>query len=157
MKQALSTLLLFFVSFYFSQTQLKVINADNKKPVPDASVYCDDNLLGKTSQNGILTFKTKCKKVDILANDFEDEEAAVSKEMLVSLKPTSEKTKSINRVTIADKSDPRALKILDELLKRYKENSPQSLDSYNFKSYSKISFYYCFLFSLKHNFQHLHR
>ncbi|OCW72229.1 DUF5686 family protein [Elizabethkingia anophelis] len=139
MKQALSTLLLFFVSFYFSQTQLKVINADNKKPVPDASVYCDDNLLGKTNQNGILTFKTKCKKVDILANDFEDEEAAVSKEMLVSLKPTSEKTKSINRVTIADKSDPRALKILDELLKRYKENSPQSLDSYNFKSYSKIS------------------
>jgi hypothetical protein len=40
---------------------------------------------------------------------------------------------------IADKSDPRALKILDELLKRHKENSPQSLDSYNFKSYSKIS------------------
>ena len=49
------------------------------------------------------------------------------------------KTKVSIRVTIADKSDPRALKILDELLKRYKENSPQSLDSYNFKSYSKIS------------------
>lgn len=93
MKQALSFLLLFFISFYFSQTQLKVINADNKKPVSDASVYCDDNLLGKTSREGTLTFKTKCKKVDILANDFEDEEATISKEMLVSLKPTSEKQK----------------------------------------------------------------
>ena len=29
--------------------------------------------------------------------------------------------------------------ILDELLKRYKENSPQSLDAYSFKSYNKIS------------------
>ncbi|AQX06556.1 hypothetical protein ATB99_14000 [Elizabethkingia meningoseptica] len=140
MKQTLFSFLFLFASaLYFSQSQLKVISNAHKTPIPDASVYCDDNLIGKTNKDGYLSFKTQCKKVDILANDFEDEEAVVKKEMEVVLKPTSEKTRSIRKITLADKSDPRALKMLDELLKKYKENSPQSLDSYKFKSYSKTS------------------
>lgn len=139
MKQALSTLFLFFFTIYFSQNQLHIISAKNEKPIYNASVYCDDNLLGKTDANGNLTFKTKCKKVEILANNFEDKETDVKKEMKVSLQPTSEKSGNIDRVLITDKSDAKALKILDEVNKRYKENSPKSLDSYDFKSYSKLS------------------
>jgi len=139
MKQTLSSLFLLIFAFSFSQTQLKIISSKNQKPIYNASVYCDDNLLGKTDANGNLTFKTKCKKVDILANNFEDKEAEVKKEMQISLKPSSEKTGNIDRIVLKDKSDARALKILDEVNKRYKENSPQSLDTYNFKSYSKIS------------------
>ncbi len=139
MRQTLSSLFLLIFVFSFSQTQLKIINSKNQKPIYNASVYCDDNLLGKTDTNGNLSFKTKCKKVDILANNFESEEADVKKLMQISLKPSSEKTGNIERIVLSDKSDPKALKMLDELLKRYKENSPKALESYNFKSYSKIS------------------
>ena len=95
--------------------------------------------LEKLTQMGNLTFKTKCKKVDILANNFEDKEAEVRKEMQISLKPSSEKTGNIDRIVLNDKSDAKALKILDEFNKNHKKNSPQALDSYQFKSYSKIS------------------
>ena len=139
MKQTLFSLFLFIFTFNFSQNQLKLVNSKNQKPIYNASVYCDDNLLGKTDANGNLTFKTKCKKVDILANNFEDKEVSVQKEMKVSLTPSKEKTGNIDKVILTDKSDAKALKILDEFNKNYKKNSPQALDSYQFKSYSKIS------------------
>ena len=59
--------------------------------------------------------------------------------MKVSLTPSKEKTGNIDKVILTDKSDAKALKILDEFNKNYKKNSPQALDSYQFKSYSKIS------------------
>lgn len=139
MKQILFSVFLFIFSIHFSQNQIKVISSQDKKPISKASVFCDDNLLGKTNDSGILNFKTKCKKVDVVADNFENEEAEVKKTMEISLKPSSEKTKNIEKIVIKDQSDPRALKILDELNKHYKDNSPQSLESYNFKSYSKIS------------------
>ena len=139
MKQTLSALFFLFFTLYFSQNQLQVINAKNQKAVYNAAVYCDDDLLGKTDANGKLTFKTKCKKVEIFANNFEDKEVSVQKEMKVSLTPSKEKTGNIDKVILTDKSDAKALKILDEFNKNYKKNSPQALDSYQFKSYSKIS------------------
>ena len=110
MKQTLSSLFLLIFTFSFSQIQLKIISSKNQKPIYNASVYCDDNLLGKTDANGNLTFKTKCKKVDILANNFVSEEADVKKIMQISLKPSSEKTGNIERIVLSDKSDPKALK-----------------------------------------------
>ena len=139
MKQTLSAIFLLFFTLYFSQNQLQVINTKNQKAVYNAAVYCDDDLLGKTDANGKLTFKTKCKKVEIFANNFEDKEVSVQKEMKVSLTPSKEKTGNIDKVILTDKSDAKALKILDEFNKNYKKNSPQALDSYQFKSYSKIS------------------
>ncbi|AZI69598.1 DUF5686 family protein [Cloacibacterium normanense] len=139
MKKTLSALFLLIFTLYFSQNQLQVINAKNQKAVYNAAVYCDDDLLGKTDANGKLTFKTKCKKVEIFANNFEDKEVSVQKEMKVSLAPSKEKTGNIDKVILTDKSDAKALKILDEFNKNYKKNSPQALDSYQFKSYSKIS------------------
>jgi hypothetical protein len=139
MTKLLSPLFLFFTVLFFGQTQLKVINKSNKEPIHNAAVYCDDELLGKTDFSGNLSFKTKCKKVEILASNFEDVLADVKKSMEVSMKPSSEKVGNIDKVIINDKSDLRALKILDEVNKRAKENSPKSLDTYNFKSYSKFS------------------
>ncbi len=139
MSKLLSTLFLFSAVFIFGQTQLKVINKSNKQPIHNAAVYCDDELLGKTDFNGNLSLKTKCKKVEILASNYEDVSVDVKKSMEVSMQPLSEKMDNIDKVIISDKSDPKALRILDEVNKRAKENSPKSLDSYNFKSYSKFS------------------
>lgn len=139
MTKNLSPLFLFFTVLYFGQTSLKVFSKTDKKPIRDAAVYCDDNLLGKTNFDGVLSFKTKCKKVEILASNFEDVTADVKKSMEVAMQPLSEKQSNIDKVVITDKSDPKALRVLDEVNKREKENSPKSLDTYNFKSYSKFS------------------
>lgn len=139
MTRLLFPLFLFFTGLFFGQTQLRVLNKSNKQPIPNAGVYCDDNLLGKTNQEGILSFKTKCKKIEILANNFGDVVADIKGSMEVSMQPLSEKRENIERIIITDKSDPRALKILDEVNRKAKENSPKSLDSYNFKSYTKFS------------------
>ncbi len=139
MTKLLSPLFLFFSALLFSQSEIKIFNKVSKQPVHNAAVYCDDDLLGKTDFNGHLSFKTKCKKVEILASNFEDALADVKKSMEVQMQPLSEKMDNIDRVVIQDKSDPRALRILDEVNKRAKENSPKSLDSYNFKSYTKFS------------------
>jgi hypothetical protein len=91
MSKLLSTLFLFSAVFIFGQTQLKVINKSNKQPIHNAAVYCDDELLGKTDFNGNLSLKTKCKKVEILASNFEDVSADVKKSMEISMQPLSEK------------------------------------------------------------------
>lgn len=139
MTKLLSSLLLFAVFFCFAQNQIKILNQKTQQPVTGAAVYCDDDLLGKTNIYGTLNFKTKCKKVEIIANNFEDAVVDVKKNMEVSLVPLSEKMSNIDKVIITNKSDDRALKILDEVNKREKENSPKSLESYDFKAYSKYS------------------
>lgn len=139
MTKLLSILSLFFTVLFFGQIQLKIFNKTDKKPIENAEAYCDDNLLAKSNSAGILSVKTKCKKVEILANNFEDISVDIKKTLEVGMHPLSEKTSNIDRVVITDQSDPKALKILDELHKRAKENTPKSLDSYHFKSYSKFS------------------
>ena len=139
MTKLLSPLFFFISILFFGQAQLKVLSKVDKKPIENASVYCEDNLLGKTDFEGKLSFKTKCKKVEILASNFDDVVVDVKKSMDVALIASSEKNNNIEKVIISDKSDPRALKILDELNKRAKDNSPKSLDTYNFKSYTKFS------------------
>ncbi|MDQ1162904.1 hypothetical protein QE422_003272 [Chryseobacterium sp. SORGH_AS 447] len=139
MTKFLTPLFLFFTVLFFGQNQLKVFSKADKRPISNAAVYCEDELLGKTDLNGILSFKTKCKKVEILASNFQDITADVKKSMEVMMQPLSEKMGNIDKVIIQDKSDPKALRILDEVNKRAKENSPKSLDSYNFKSYAKFS------------------
>lgn len=130
---------LFFTVLFFGQSQLKVLSKTDRKPIHNAAVYCEDELLGKTDLNGSISFKTKCKKIEILADNFQDVTADVKKSMEVSMQSLSEKMGNIDKIIIQDKSDPRALRILDELNKRAKENSPKSLDSYTFKSYTKFS------------------
>ncbi len=79
MTKLLSSVFIFLSVLFFAQTQLKVFNKNTKKPIENAAVYCDDNLLGKTNFDGVLSFKTKCKKVEILASNFEDVTVDVKK------------------------------------------------------------------------------
>lgn len=139
MKKLLSTFFALFAICVFGQIQFKILNKENKQPISNASIYCEDNLLGKTDTKGALTISTKCRKVEVLANNFDDAQFDVKKTNDYFLKPSSEKGSNIDKIVITDKSDPRALRILDELNKRAKQNSPKSLETYNFISYSKLS------------------
>ncbi len=134
-------LLLFSLLFttVFSQSKLTVLQAGSESPIFNATVYCGKNIVGKTNSQGVLEFKTKCKKVDVKATGFYESDVVVDKVMEISLTKVDPKTHSIETVMINDKSDPRALEILQKVNDNFKNNSPQSLDSYAFKSYEKIS------------------
>ena len=134
-------LLLFSLLFttVFSQSKLTVLQAGSESPIFNATVYCGKNVVGKTNSQGVLEFKTKCKKVDVKATGFYEGDVVVDKVMEISLTKVDPKAHSIETVMINDKSDPRALEILQKVNDNFKNNSPQSLDSYAFKSYEKIT------------------
>lgn len=134
------TFFLFTSTFLFSQSKLKVYSSDNQKPIKGAKVYCNDKLLGHTDENGLLNFTTKCTKVDVEANQFIGDEVVVDKTMEIALDKESSKTRDIEAVTLTNQSDPRALAILDKVFRSFKDNSPNALDSYSYKSYEKMSF-----------------
>ncbi|MDP2454045.1 MULTISPECIES: DUF5686 family protein [unclassified Kaistella] len=140
MKKHISILFLFLSLFFLGQSKITVLKTGERSPIPNASVFCKGKTLGKTNNEGTLTFKTKCKRVDIKANGFYEDEAVVDKIMEIGLSKIDPKTQSIEAIIIADKSDPRALAILQKVNDNFKNNSPHSLDSYSFKSYEKISF-----------------
>lgn len=123
----------------FSQSKITVFSAGNRAPLGDASVTCNNKFLGKTNAQGVLQFRTNCNKVNVKAPGFFEDEAVVDKVMEITLSKSDPKTQSIQGVLIDDKSDPLALEILRKVNDNYKNNSPQSLDSYSFKSYEKIS------------------
>jgi hypothetical protein len=50
-----------------------------------------------------------------------------------------EKEKNIDEVVISNRSDPKALEILKKYRENYQQNHPNQLQSYGFKSYSKVS------------------
>ena len=129
----------FFILLLFGQSKITVLKAGERTPINNAAVSCNGKLLGKTNAAGILNFKSKCKKVDVKAAGFYEDEAVVDRVMELTLSKVDPKTQSIEGVIISDKSDPRALDILRKVDELYKDNSPQSLDSYAFKSYEKIS------------------
>ena len=134
------TFFLFTTTFLFSQSKLKVYSSDNQKPIKGAKVYCNDKLLGHTDENGLLNFTTKCTKVDVEANQFIGDEVVVDKTMEIALDKESSKTRDIEAVTLTNESDPRALAILNKVFRSFKDNSPNALDSYSYKSYEKMSF-----------------
>lgn len=133
--------LLFSIIFLniFGQSKITVIKAGEGTPISNATVMCNSKNLGKTNALGVLNFRTKCKNINIKADGFYEEDAVVDKVMEVALSKVDPKMQSIEAVIIADKSDPRALQILQKVNDNYQKNSPQSLDSYSFKSYEKIS------------------
>ncbi|REC50398.1 DUF5686 family protein [Chryseobacterium pennipullorum] len=139
MKKIFVLLLSFGYFSVFSQSKMIVRSSGDQSPVSGATVSCNNKVLGKTDATGTLNFKTKCKKVEISANGFQEEDAVVDKVMEVFLPKADPNVKNIQAIVLEDKSDPRALEILRKVNENYKQNSPQSLDSYSYKSYEKIS------------------
>lgn len=123
----------------FSQSKITVLKVGERTPIANATVSCDNKNLGKTNFAGQLEFRTRCKKVNVKAPGYYEDEAVVDKVMEISLSKADPKTQSIEGVLIDDNSDPLALAILQKVNENYKINSPQSLDSYTFKSYEKIA------------------
>ena len=139
MKRNLSIFSLFLVIITFAQSKITVLSAGNRSPIANATISCNKKFLGKTNTQGSLQFRSTCKKVNVNAPGFYEDEAVVDKVMEITLSKFDPKTQSIQGVVIDDKSDPLALAILRKVNDNYKNNSPQSLDSYSFKSYEKIS------------------
>jgi len=131
---------LFYTSLFFSQSTLTVYRSDNQKPIKGAKVYCNDRLLGQTNEKGIVTFTTKCPKVDVEIDNYIGDEVVVDKVMEIGLDRDNIKANEIQGVVLTNESDPRALAIIDKVFKSFKDNSPNSLDSYSYKSYEKMSF-----------------
>lgn len=135
-------LLLFSISFslLYSQSTLTVTRSDNQKPIKGATVSCNGRILGRTNDKGITTFKTKCPKVDVEIDNYIGDEVVVDKVMELALDRDNIKSTQIEGVVLTNQTDPRALAIIDKTFKRFKENSPNALDSYSYKSYEKMSF-----------------
>jgi hypothetical protein len=140
MKKCLFALLFFISLAVFGQSKITVFSTSDRVPLANAEIFCNQKLAGNTDKNGVLNFKTKCRKVSVKASGYYEDDVVVDKIMEVALSKTDPKTQSIEGVIIAYKSDPRALAILKKVNDNYKTNSPKSLDSYSFKSYEKISF-----------------
>ncbi len=139
MKQLLSFLLSLLFLNVAAQSKITVLKAGEGTPITNATVSCNKKILGKTNAQGVLQFRTKCKKVDVKAPGYYEDEAVVDQVMEIALSKADPKTQSIEAVIINDKSDPLALEILQKVNDNYQNNSPQSLESYSFKSYEKIS------------------
>lgn len=131
--------LLFSSVLHYSQVRIVVKNAENKNIISNAEISCDGKIIGNTNSAGILEFSTKCKSIEIAASGFYRDDALVEKNMEVFLTRIDPKMQNIQTIILDDKSDPKALAILDKVLEKYPENSPKSLDSYSYKSYEKIS------------------
>lgn len=140
MKKGISVIFLLVFIFGFSQSRITVFNEDDYKPIADAEILCNNIVLGKTDADGFLEFKTKCRDIQIKADGFYTENIEVEKSMSVSLIRNSSRITAIETVILHDKSDPEALEILRKVEKFFKSNSPESLDSYAYKSYEKLSF-----------------
>ena len=117
----------------FAQSRITVLSAGERTPISNATISCDKKILGKTNANGTLQFKTKCTKVDVKASGFYEDEAVVDVVMEKTLFKVDPKVQSIEGVVIADKSDPRALAILQKVNDEYKNNSPVALKFFLWK------------------------
>ena len=133
------SLFLFSFTLLLSQSKLTVYDSEDQKPIKGAKIFCDKKLLSETDENGIAYFSTKCPKVEVAAKGFVSDDVIADKTMEIALDRTG-KTHEIETVIITDKSDPRALAILDKVSRNFEKNAPKSLDSYSYKSYEKISF-----------------
>ncbi|RZJ50974.1 MAG: hypothetical protein EOO19_01910, partial [Chryseobacterium sp.] len=84
MKKFYILLLSFGYISIFSQSKIIVKNSGDQSVISNASVTCNDKIIGKTDASGILNFKTKCKKVEVSARGFFEEDVVVDKVMEVS-------------------------------------------------------------------------
>ncbi|HBV14361.1 hypothetical protein [Chryseobacterium carnipullorum] len=139
MKKIFILLLSFGYLSIFSQSKVIVRNSGDQSPISNATVSCNSKIIGRTDGSGISVFKTKCKKVEISARGFQNDDVVVDKVMEVFLMKADPNVENIQAIVLEDKSDPRALEILRKVNENYNENSPKSLESYAFKSYEKIS------------------
>lgn len=139
MKKTLILFILFIYHWGLSQNIITIKSENDNKPLANVSISCNGKLLGKTDASGVIKFKTKCTSVSITADGYYDEEVLVKNTMEVLLSKIEKGLQNIKTVILEDKSDPKAIAILKKVNENYKNNNPNSLDSYSYKLYEKIS------------------
>lgn len=138
MKHRLLYIVFFSWSFIlWGQSKVTVYDSDIRTVMEGAEVYCNHQLIGKTNAQGVLSFTTKCTEVLIKKKGYRTEKAVVDKFMQKSLFPEEEQ--EIGKRKLDAQSDKAALKILDEVHRKFEQNSPKSLSSYRYKSYEKLA------------------
>lgn len=140
MKNFIAALLCSISFMAVAQSKITVKSTGNQSPIANASITCNGKILGKTNSNGQASFNSKCKTVSIAAPGYYEDEVVVDKVMEITLAKTESGMQQIKGVILSDKSDPKALAILKKVNDHFAENSPQSLDSYQFKAYQKASY-----------------
>lgn len=121
-----------------AQSTLQVFNSDNHRPLSQVSVFCEDQLLGRTNIAGKLTFQNTCTTITLRKTGFFDERIDVKPEMILTMEPLG-RLNLIPAVQLSGKSDREALRVLGEVNRRFKDNSPDNQESYSFKSYDQFS------------------
>lgn len=139
MQKQLLLLAFFIFQIGFSQNRIVVKESETEKPLANATVSCNGKNIGHTDVNGQLKFSTKCKSVNVSLKGYYDEDAMVEKNMEIFLSKEEARLQGIKTIVLEDKSDPKALELLNKVNEHYKNNAPNSLDSYEYKSYEKIS------------------
>ena len=85
----MNKLSLLFCSIIFlnmaAQSKITVLKAGEGTPITNATVSCNKKIVGKTNALGILQFRTKCKKVDVKAPGYYEDEAVVDQVMEIAL------------------------------------------------------------------------
>ncbi|MEC5394406.1 DUF5686 family protein [Bergeyella sp. RCAD1439] len=138
-KNFITGLLVFLTAFCSAQSFIKVYGAGDRRPLAGATIACNGKIVAKTDASGEAKFRTKCRQVEVRAKGYYEDDVLVDKVMEATLAKEDPKTASIAKIVLADKSDERALAILEKVNEHYAQNLPTSLPSYSYKSYEKIS------------------
>lgn len=134
-----SLLIIFLYAGIFAQSKIIVKEASTGNPISKAEISCNGEKIGYTNTAGELDFNTKCQMVKIVFYGYYNEDAMVDDIMEVVMTKVENRTQNIETVIIKNKSDEKALAVLDKVNENYEINSPKSLPSYSYKSYEKIS------------------
>ena len=139
MKKSFAISLFVLGGLFSAQQRIEVKSIKTNSPIDNAEITCNKKVVGKTNAKGIYNFNEKCRSIEVSAVGYYLEDADVTKKMVVYLTPEDKDINHISAVVISDKSDPKALALLKLVNDNYEKNSPNSLSSYAFKSYDKIS------------------
>lgn len=132
--------LLFLVTcqMVWAQSTIKVMDTEHN-PLQKVAIICEGKTIGYTDVSGTLNFRSRCKILKIKAPGYYNEDVLTDKHIEVTMTKLEKRLQAIETVVLEDKSDPRALSILEQVVRKYDDNSPRSLPSYSYKSYEKLS------------------
>lgn len=127
----LSLIILFFSSFLFSQTKIKIIDSETQKPISDVrTVYNDE--ISYTNDDGFAVIPSDAENIELYAPQYE--KGLFSVKNIIELKPIY---KEIQEVIIKSVD---AKKIIASVLKDFNKNYETKTSIYNgtLKSRSEI-------------------
>jgi len=130
-------LLFFLLPFlYNSQIKIQILDSDSNEAVPAAELFYKTNKVAITDKNGNVFCDEGYDKLEVRARNYQGKEFILGK---ANNKIYITKIENIlNEVAVKSGRDMRAIQLLQEVIKKQKENHPNQLDSYKFYAYNKF-------------------